>query len=90
MKKGIKGMMTALEKKGVKVCGTTNDFYGCENGNKGIWVAADHTPEFFDYYTMKMDWMNCFGINPKLDKFVSESGWWFEWSDPGTIMVWEK
>jgi len=40
----IKGMMSLLEKKGVHVCGTTDEFFSSEIDNKGIWVAADHTP----------------------------------------------
>ena len=82
----IKGMMTALEKAGVKVCGTTDEFFGGRYDNKGIWVAADHTPELFDYYNR--DWMDTFGVNPKINKLVEKNGWWFEWHDPGTMMVW--
>jgi lipoate-protein ligase B len=39
--KGIKAMMSALEKAGVHVCGTTDEFYGSKNDNNGIWVAAE-------------------------------------------------
>jgi hypothetical protein len=81
--KGIKAMMTLLEKKGVYVCGTTHDFYGTHEGSKGIWIAADHTPALFDYWNMKGDM-----INSKLNAAVKKSGWWFEWNDPGTMMCW--
>jgi hypothetical protein len=86
--KGIKAMMSALEKAGVQVCGTTDEFYGSKNDNNGIWVAADHTPELFDYDSS--EWLDTFGVHPKLDKLVEGNGWYFEWYDPGTMMVWKN
>ena len=86
--KGIKAMMTALEKAGVQVCGTTDEFYGSKNDNNGIWVAADHTPELFDYYNS--EWLDTFGVKPSINKLVEGNGWYFEWYDPGTMMVWKN
>ena len=84
--KGIKAMMAALEKAGVQVCGTTDEFFGGGYDNKGIWVAADHTPELFDYDSS--EWLDTFGVEPSLNKMVEGNGWYFEWYDPGTMMVW--
>ena len=86
--KGIKAMMAALEKKGVHVVGTASEFYGAKTANDGIWVAADSTPDLFDYWSSK--WVNTFGIKPSIDKLVEDSGWYFEWYDPGTMMVWKN
>ncbi len=86
--KGIKAMMAALEGKGVHVCGTTDQFYGSKNDNNGIWVAADHTPELFDYYNS--EWLDTFGVKPSINKLVEGNGWYFEWYDPGTMMVWKN
>ena len=86
--KGIKAMMTALKAKGVHVCGTTDEFYGEKNDNNGIWVAAEYTPELFDYYSE--DWVDTFGVKPSLNKVVENAGWYFEWHDAGTMMVWEN
>jgi hypothetical protein len=86
--KGIKAMMSALEKAGVQVCGTTDEFYGSKNENNGIWVAADHTPELFDYYNS--EWLDTFGVKPSINKLVEGNGWYFEWYDPGTMMVWKQ
>ena len=86
--KGITAMMTALKAKGVHVCGTTDEFYGEKNENNGIWVAAEYTPELFDYYSEV--WGDTFGVKPSLNKMVEDSGWYFEWYDPGTMMVWEN
>ena len=86
--KSIKSMMSTLTKLGVHVCGTTDEFYGEKNDNMGIWVAAEYTPELFDYYSEY--WMDTFGVDPKLNKVVENAGWFFEWYDPGTMMVWEN
>jgi len=84
--KKIKEVMTLLEENGVRVCGTAADFYSSKTENEGIWVAADYTPELFDYWNSKVP----FGINEKLNKLVEDSGWYFEWYDPGTMMVWKN
>ncbi len=84
--KKIKEVMTLLEENGVRVCGTAADFYSSKVENEGIWVAADYTPELFDYWNSKVP----FGINEKLNKLVEDSGWYFEWYDPGTMMVWKN
>ena len=84
--KKMKTMMALLEENGVRVCGTAADFYSSKTENEGIWVAADYTPELFDYWNSKVP----FGINEKLNKLVEASGWYFEWYDPGTMMVWKN
>lgn len=85
--KGIKAMMTALKSKGVKVSGTASEFYGAKASNEGIWVAAEYTPSLFNYYSEV--WGNTFGVEPKLNQMVEDNGWYFEWQDAGTMMVWE-
>ena len=84
--KEIKAMMALLEENGVRVCGTAAVFQSSKVENEGIWVAADYTPELFDYWNSKVP----FGINEKLNKLVEDSGWYFEWYDPGTMMVWKN
>ena len=88
MVKGITSMMSALQAKGVKVCGTASEFYSAKTSNDGIWVAADSTPDLFDYWSSK--WVNTFGIKPSINKVVEDGGWYFEWYDPGTMMVWKN
>ena len=86
--KGIKAMMAALKEKGVKVSGTASEFYGAKAAsNDGIWVAAEYTPSLFNYYSE--DWGDTFGVEPKLNQLAEDSGWYFEWYDAGTMMVWE-
>ena len=86
--KEIKAMMTALKSKGVKVSGTASEFYGAKASNEGIWVAAEYTPSLFDYYSPA--WGDTFGVEPKLNQMVEDNGWYFEWHDAGTMMVWES
>ena len=86
--KGIKAMMSTLEKAGVQVCGTTDEFYGEKNDNNGIWISAESTPSLFNYYSEV--WGDTFGVDPKLNKLVEGNGWYFEWYDPGTMMVWKS
>ena len=84
--KGIEEMMELLTQEGVKVVGTTDEFYSSKNQNIGIWVAADSTPELFDYWSSR--YRDTFGVKPSLNKLVEDNGWYFEWYDPGIMMVW--
>jgi hypothetical protein len=86
--KGIKAMMSTLEAKGVHVVGTTDEFYSSKNDNNGIWISAESTPDLFNYWSEV--WGDTFGVDPKLNKLVENAGWWFEWYDPGTMMVWKN
>jgi hypothetical protein len=78
-------MISALRKKGVDVPGTTEEF-GISKG--GIWVSGESTPSLFNYYSE--GWMDTFGVQPKLNDFVEKNGWYFEWYDAGTMMVWSS
>jgi hypothetical protein len=76
-------MIIALREKGVHVCGTTEEF---GISNDGIWISGESTPILFDYYSER--WMDTFGVQPTLNDYVEENGWYFEWYDAGTMMVW--
>ena len=76
-------MMDLLKTLGVKVRGTSEDFDGDKGG---IWIAADSTTSLFDYYSEA--WVDTIGIKPELNKTAEDSGWYFEWYDAGTMMVW--
>ena len=78
-------MIIALREKGVHVVGTTEEF-GITDG--GIWISGESHPSLFNYYSET--WMDTFGVQPKLNDYVEENGWYFEWYDPGTMMVWES
>ena len=73
----------ALENKGVTVVGTTEEF---NEGVGGLWISAEHVDNFFNYHSEEL--YETFGVDPELNEFVEENGWYFEWYDPGTIMLW--
>ena len=87
----LREMSELLEKKGIKVCGTAEEFYGqssrCEDENmendRGLWIAADESYcfPFFDYYG--------YGVDASLEKLADDNGYYWEWNDPGTIMIWK-
>jgi argininosuccinate synthase len=77
-------MMTWLKSKGVQVIGTTEEFYGTDE-NKGIWVSGEGS-DLFDYY--RESWYNSHGVQPKLNEQTEKRGWYYEWHDVGTMMLW--
>ena len=77
-------MIFALEQKGVDVVGPSEGFQGTKGG---IWISAESTPSLFNYWSGM--WADTFGVQPALNDFVEETGWYFEWYDPGTMFAWE-
>ena len=75
-----------LEKKGIIVRGTTEEF---NNVDGGIWISAECLEnEFhFDYYAMSSAYD--LGVRATLVDFLEKRGWYTEWNDPGTMMLWE-
>jgi hypothetical protein len=73
----------ALEKKGVHVCGDTEDFDGSKGG---IWCSAEHSGHF-DYYAESPSYD--LGVQKDIRDYAQKHGWYFEWNDCGTIMAWE-
>lgn len=68
----------------------SEDFNG---QTEGIWIAADNDEELsgnkiFDYYNRNAKYSN--GVLTQLRTAIEKKGWWFEWNDPGTIMIWPK
>jgi hypothetical protein len=77
-------MMAWLETKGVRVVGTTEQFYG-ESAGTGIWVSGEENNNLFDYY--RESWYNSHGVQPKLNEQTEKRGWYYEWHDAGTMML---
>lgn len=84
-------LMNLLETKyGIKTVRNSEDFNG---QTEGIWIAADNDEEIsgtkiFDYYNRSAKYAN--GVLKQFRTSVEKTGWWFEWNDPGTIMIWPK
>jgi hypothetical protein len=67
---------------GIWLCGECQDILDA-NGLPAFEYYAYDMPEFFykDYV---------FGVHPDFDDWANERGWFFEWNDPGTIMLWPQ
>lgn len=77
-------------KKHMSFVSTTEEFNGNEGG---IWVSGeDYNDEFkgqtiYDYYSE--DYKNReFGVLKSWEKELNKRGWYSEWYDTGTVMIW--
>ena len=64
------------------------------NGSTGgIWLAADDREEFkgkviYDYYAKSSAYE--LGVLKTFAKELDKRGWYSEWNDPGTVMLWQN
>ena len=85
-------LMDALEDKYGLNVRTTEEF---GSGPGGVWLSgesdipktSDGLP-LFDYY-MDVDPYE-FGVHPEFSKFIEPYGFFAEWNDPGTLMLWRN
>ena len=78
-------MLWLSQQGGCHVVGTTEEFDGEEDG---IWIAADSTPKLFQYYSQGKPGFEA-GVEKKLHTQTGQRGWYFQFNDPGTVMVWK-
>jgi hypothetical protein len=76
---------------GMSFVNTTENFNG---GKGGIWLSAENGEEdpingdrLFDYWSENYNRYE-HGVLNHLANWARECGWWFEWNDAGTIMLW--
>ena len=68
---------------------TTEEFNGSQGG---IWVSGENGDEYkgreiYDYYSE--DYKNrTFGVDNRWEKELNKKGWYSEWHDAGTSMIW--
>ena len=68
---------------------TTEEFNGSQGG---IWVSGENGDEYkgrviYDYYSE--DYKNrTFGVDNRWEKELNKRGWYSEWHDAGTSMIW--
>ena len=76
-----------LEKKGIIVRGYSEEFR--QSYKDGIWISAEETENefFFDYYAMRSTFE--LGVRNTLNVFLELRGWYAEWYDAGTVMIWK-
>ena len=84
-------LMNLLESKYPKMfLRTTEEFDGCKGG---IWTSGeDNLPAkdgfpLFDYYGEGNHYE--LGVHTEISNFLEKHGWYAEWHDCGTIMLWE-
>ena len=84
------GEMTKWIEKSMKFVSTTDEF---DNNKGGIWVSGEDQDEYkgeviYSYYSE--DYKNReFGVLNKWEKELNKRGWYSEWYDAGTVMIWE-
>lgn len=72
---------------------TTEEF----NNNKGgIWTSGEESPldrhglPLFDYWVVdSSEEKYIFGVRRHFHDFLERNGWFCEWYDAGTMMIWE-
>jgi hypothetical protein len=64
---------------GAHVCGTTEEFDGREGG---VWASGERG-DAFDYY----GYADTLGVRPDLCAALERAGWFAEFYDGGTVMV---
>ena len=72
----------------LKFIRTSEEFDGVEGG---IWTSAENgetmgSSRIFDYYSTSSKYE--FGVLNKFAKKLSKMGWYCEYYDPGTVMIW--
>jgi|688.fasta_scaffold75212_3 hypothetical protein len=73
----------------IKFVDTTENFNGSQGG---IWLSAEDRDELpngldiFNYYSESPKYD--LGVHVDFVKFLDSCGWYAEWNDPGTIMLW--
>ena len=79
-------LITKLEKKGLVVRGTSEEFDGTEGG---IWISAEEESNqfYFDYWAETSSYE--LGVRVEMDQLLEKKGWFAEWYDPGTVFIYE-
>ena len=84
----ISKLQKAYPKMGLR---TTEEFDGSEGG---IWTSGEESPEdrqglpLFDYYAESMKLYDL-GVRVHFANFLERQGWYCEWYDAGTMMIWQ-
>lgn len=84
-------MKVMVTKYGLGFVKTTEEFDGEEGG---IWLGGSDSlmpngkDEMFNYYHGGSKYPQ--GVHKDLAKFLDKCGWYGQFADPGTIMLWPK
>ena len=69
---------------------TTENFSGSKGG---IWLSAENSEVYsgipmYDYYSENHELYDL-GVYTKWEEKLNSMGWYSEWHDPGTVMLWQ-
>lgn len=65
---------------------------GCLSNGSGIWLSAENSEVYsgipmYDYYAEGE--LYELGVYTKWEEKINSMGWYSEWYDPGTVMLWK-
>ena len=84
MNQKLTKLKNALTKKfDVKICGTCSEFYGEKEDNSGLWVSGEESRDKNGMPLFTFD-------NGEMDKFLEKYGYYYDFYDGGTIMIYEN
>jgi hypothetical protein len=88
MKKDInhKKAIEIISRLGIKVIGTSKDF-SSRYTDDGLWIDAEGSSD--DCFSSDK-WFNTDGINPDIAPSLYDLGYWSEWQDAGTLILWKR
>lgn len=73
----------------------SEDFFSDKN-DEGIWVPADNAEQLqsgkslFDYYSQDGGSKHYTrGVHNSLHNWLNKQGWYCEFNDPGTVIIWK-
>jgi len=88
-------MKKALEKKliNAQIAGTSDEFHGWTETHVGLWLSGEEGNLFdgleaFNYWAESDLWDG--GVLKGMRDWLDDRGWWAEWNDAGTIMLYKK
>ena len=87
MNKGInhKKAEKILYRWGVMISGTASGFSSRYN-TEGFWIDAESSAK---HAIDKNKWPDTDNLNPDLENSLEELGYWSEWQDAGTLILWK-
>ena len=89
-------LIAELQRRYPKMFFKTSEEFFTDKTEGGIWTTAECTDQLhsglplFDYYSQDGGSRHyTFGVNNFLHNWLEEQGWYCEFYDPGTVMIWE-
>jgi hypothetical protein len=89
-------LILALQQRYPKATFKPSEEFFSDKNNEGIWVPAYNPEELcsgkplFDYYSQDSGSKKYTrGVHNSLHNWLNKNGWYCEFYDPGTVIIWE-